>query len=124
VLLFGRPLIQVDENEQGAARRTTSLLSQGAFSLTTLYFLAGTSIESIGYDKDSETASAQIRLTDQYSLRVETQSEHNTRSRRSSATLRRSLGSGWYINSTLENSTARTLKENDFGVLLERVIAY
>jgi hypothetical protein len=39
--------------------------------------------------------------------------------------IRHSLGKGWYIDTSVQNTEKRaTEKGQDYGVLLERVIAY
>lgn len=118
VLLFGRPMADLDPDTQGAAGRTNKILSQGILSLSVLYFLAGSPVEYIGYDPDSKEAQAQIGLNSKTSLRVGTKGAGQN-----STGIRRSLGKGWYIDTSVQSSSGSS-SGNDYGVLLERIIAY
>ena len=107
-------------NDRTAAKKSNQLLSQGILSLAVLYYFAGSPVESIGYDPDSNEVSAQIGLGSKNSLRV-----GGSGTGLNSAGVRRSLGKGWYIDSSVQ----RTTRDNgtsgqDYGVLLERIISY
>ncbi len=120
VILFGRPLSGLDPDDRTAAKKSNQLLSQGILSLAVLYYFAGSPVESIGYDPDSNEVSAQIGLGSKNSLRV-----GGSGTGLNSAGVRRSLGKGWYIDSSVQ----RTTRDNgtsgqDYGVLLERIISY
>ncbi|HXH30616.1 MAG TPA: translocation/assembly module TamB domain-containing protein [Bacteriovoracaceae bacterium] len=117
VLLFGRPLADLDPDDKTAASKTNQILSQGILSLSVLYFLAGSSVEYVGYDPNSQNATAQIGLGHKNSLRV-----GGNQSGVNSTAVRRSLGKGWYIDTSVQNSTDSDVK--NYGVLLERIIAY
>lgn len=122
VLLFGRPLAELDPDDKRAAGQTNQVLAQGIMSLSVLYFLAGSPVEYIGYDPDSKTATAQFRLGSKSSLRVGGDSEGLN-----STGIRQSIGKGWYIDTSATNnqkSNSNSAAGNDYGVLLERVIAY
>lgn len=122
VLLFGRPMADLDPDDKRAAGQTNQVLAQGIMSLSVLYFLAGSPVEYIGYDPDSKSATAQFRLGSKSSLRVGGDSEGLN-----STGIRRSIGKGWYIDTSAtgsqktgtSSSTAR-----DYGVLLEKILAY
>lgn len=120
VILFGRPLSGLDPDDRSAAKKSNQILSQGILSLAVLYYFAGSPVESLGYDPESNELSAQIGLGAKNSLRVGTSG-----SGLNSAGVRRSLGKGWYIDSSVQ----RTTNDNgtsgpDYGVLLERIISY
>lgn len=121
VLLFGRPLSGLDPDDKSAAQSTNQILSQGILSLAVLYYFAGTPIESLGYDANSNSVVAQVGLGSKNSLRV-----GGSGSGLNSAGVRRSLGKGWYIDSSVQRSTTTKGQSdtNDYGVLLERVISY
>lgn len=119
VLLFGRPMADLDPDTQGAAGQTNKILSQGILSLSVLYFLAGSPVEYIGYDPNSKEAQAQIGLGKKTSLRVGAREGGQT-----STGIRRSLGKGWYIDTSVQSATSSSNSGNDYGVLLERIIAY
>lgn len=107
VLLFGRPMIDLEGGERNAAQRTNQVLSQGLLSISVLYFLSDTPIQAIIYDPDSERLSAQFALDDKRSVTVG----------RDSVGVRQSLGGGWYIDTS-------SRAEEGYGVMLERIIAY
>lgn len=120
VLLFGRPLSGLDSNDKTAAQKSNQIISQGVLSLAVLYYFAGSPIESIGYDPESNALSAHIGLGDKNSLRVE-----GSGSGLNSAGIRRSLGKGWYIDSSVERTTNKNgTSAGGYGVLLERIISY
>lgn len=116
VLLFGQPLSSLDDSDKESAQKTSELVSKGIFSLAVLYYFAGTPVESIGYDPDTDLVTAQVGLGDKSSLHVS-----GEEGGLNSAGVRRSLGKGWYIDSSVQKSSGPS---NDFGVLLERIISY
>lgn len=119
VLLFGKPMSDLSNEDSTAAQNTSRLVSQGVLSLAVLYYFSGTPIESIGYDPNSNEINAQIGLGRKNSLRV-----GGNGSGLNSAGIRRSLGKGWYIDSEIQKTIKDNSSINDFGVLLERIIAY
>lgn len=118
VLLFGRPLSGLDADDKSTAKNTNQILSQGILSLAVLYYFAGSPVESIGYDPTSNEVSAQIGLGPKSSLRVGGSGDGFN-----SAGVRRTLGKGWYIDSSVQKTTKQN-GANDYGVLLERIISY
>lgn len=120
VLLFGRPLADLGTEDKTSAQKTNEILSQGILSLSVLYFLAGSPVEYVGFDPDSQNATAQIGLSNKTSLRVGGGKEGMN-----AGGIRHSLGKGWYIDTTVQDKkNTATNRRNDYGVLLERVIAY
>lgn len=120
VLLFGRPMSDLDSDDKTSAQKTNQIISQGVLSLAVLYYFAGSPIESIGYNPDSNAVSAQIGLGSKSSLRVE-----GSGSGLNSAGVRRALGKGWYIDSSVQKTTTKNgTSGGDYGVLLERIISY
>lgn len=121
VLLFGRPMTDLAGDDRTAAQQTNRVLSQGILSLSVLYFFAGTPVESLGYDPDTNELSAQIGLGSKNSLRVGSQDGGL-----GSVGIRRSLGKGWYLDTGVQKITTPTRSESgqDYGVLLERIISY
>lgn len=120
VLLFGRPLSGLDPDDKTAAQKSNQIISKGVLSLAVLYYFAGSPIESIGYDPESNEVSAQIGLGAKNSLRV-----GGSGSGLNSAGVRRALGKGWYIDSSVERTTNQNgASGSGYGVLLERIISY
>lgn len=107
VLLFGRPMIDLSGGDKNAVQRTNQVLSQGLLSIGVLYFLSDTPIQAIIYDPDSDQVSAQIGIGEKSSLTVG----------QDSVGVRRSLGRGWYVDTSTEKNTG-------YGVMLERILAY
>lgn len=116
VLLFGQPLSSLEDTDKEDAQKTSELLSKGILSLAVLYYFAGTPVESIGYDPDTDMVTAQVGLGEKSSLHLT-----GEQGGLNSAGVRRSLGKGWYIDSSVQKSSG---PNNDFGVLLERIISY
>lgn len=116
VLLFGQPLSSLDDSDKEDAQKTSELLQKGILSLAVLYYFAGTPVESIGYDPDTDVVTAQVGLGEKSSLHIS-----GEEGGLNSAGVRRSLGKGWYIDSSVQKSSG---PNNDFGVLLERIISY
>lgn len=122
VLLFGRPLAGLNPEDKSATKGATQIISQGILSLAVLYYLAGSPVESIGYDPDSKVVSAQFGLGRKNSLRVESAKKSGGIG---SYGIRHALGKGWYIDSTVEESTnVSSSGGKNLGVLLERIISY
>lgn len=119
VLLFGRPLSDLNPDDSQVAQDTNKLMAQGVLSLAVLYYLSGTPIEAIGFNDESKVVTAQIGLGSKSSLRIGGNSDGV-----SSAGVRRSLGKGWYLDSSVQKSSSDLSTSNNFGVMLERIIAY
>lgn len=120
VLLFGRPMADLNPDDKTAASKTNQILANGVLSLSVLYFLSGSPVEYVGFDPNSGTATAQFGLTKKTSLRVGGGQEGMN-----STGLRHSLGKGWYIDTSVQDTQERaTSDDNNYGVLIERVIAY
>ena len=68
VLLFGRPLKDLNAAETGSVGSARAALAQGAMSLASMYLLASTPVENISYDQATGVFAARIRLGDGTSL--------------------------------------------------------
>ena len=120
VLLFGRPMSDLDPDDKSSAQQTNKLLSQGILSLSVLYFLAGSPVEYVGYDPGSKSAFAQFGIDEKTSLRVGGGGEGVN-----SSSIRRSLGKGWYIDTSVQSASETSTNDSkNYGVLLERIIQY
>lgn len=107
VLLFGRPMIDLEGGDKDAAQRTNQVLSQGILSIGVLYYLSDTPVQAIIYDPDSEKVQAQFGISEKASLTVGADS----------VGVRQSIGNGWYVD-TSKNT------DEGYGLMLERIIAY
>jgi len=107
VLLFGRSLNELDSDSADSVGNTNAALADGAIGLASLYALASTPIESVGYDTRTQTFTAKVKLADGTSLTIGSDlSEVNQLG------IRRRLTSQWSLNTYLENpflSAERTL---------------
>ena len=120
VLLFGRPMSDLSNDDRTAAQKTNHMVSQGILSLAVLYYFAGSPIQYIGYDPNTSNVTAQFGLGKKNSLYV-TGSGQNV----NATGVRRSLGKGWYLDTSIQNQAGVTNSEaRNYGVLLERIIAY
>lgn len=121
VLLFGKPLNALATDDKTAAQSAGKILSEGILSLAVLYYFAGSPIESLGYDPESKALAAQVGVGSKSSLRVSSQSGQFN-----SAGIRRSLGKGWYIDTSVEKASGQNMPRgtSDYGVLLEKIISY
>lgn len=120
VLLFGRPMSDLDPDDKSSAQQTNKLLSQGILSLSVLYFLAGSPVEYVGYDPGSKSAFAQFGIDDKTSLRVGGGGDGVN-----SSSIRRSLGKGWYLDTSVQSASETSTNDSkNYGVLLERIITY
>ncbi len=70
VLLFGRSIGDLDESQGESVGNAQNALADGAVGLASLYLLASTPIESMGYDPTTGEVSAKVRLGEGTSLNV------------------------------------------------------
>lgn len=70
VLFFGRTMDELDSDESQSVGQVRSALADGAVGLASLYFLAATPIQSVGYDPESGVFSAKVRVAEGTSLNV------------------------------------------------------
>lgn len=107
VLLFGRPIEQLDADQMDSVGNTTAALTDGAITLASMYALASTPVESVGYDPSSRLFSARLRLGDGTSMDLKTDS-----SRLRQLGIRKRLGPHLGLRSYLEDpfeATSRSL---------------
>ena len=62
MLLFGKSPGQLDSDQQSSAANAQTAVSNSAFGLASLYLLASTPVEYVGYDPVSKTYSVKFRL--------------------------------------------------------------
>lgn len=97
-LLFGRPPEELDNAEAAAVGGTRAAVADSAISLASMYLLASSPVESVGYNPVSRVFRAKIRLTDGTSLNIGSNlSELNM------VGFRKRLAPHWSIVTTLEN---------------------
>jgi len=98
VLLFGKPLEQLDDNQSASIGSARAALADGAISLASMYLLASTPIESIGYDPARKMFSAKIRLSEKTSLQLGSDLREIDK-----LGLRRRLSPHWALNAYFDN---------------------
>ena len=62
MLLFGKSPNELDSDQQSSEANTQTAVANGAFGLASLYMLASTPVEYVGYDPVSRTYTAKFRL--------------------------------------------------------------
>ncbi len=97
LLLFGRTLEELSPGQGESLGNAKAALANGAISATSMYLLASTPIETIGYDPALRRFSATVRLFDGTSLRVQSAREGWTE-----VGVRKRLGPNWVLNTHIE----------------------
>jgi hypothetical protein len=112
ILLFGRDLNVLDPGQADSVGHAQAAIANGAISLASMYLLASTPVESIGYDLSKGVFSATVRLANGTSLNVGSDlSQLNT------IGVRKRLNSHWTIDTFMENAFDPT-KRSLSGFLL------
>jgi hypothetical protein len=98
VLFFGKPIDQLEPGQMDSVESAKAALANSAVSLASMYILASTPIESVGYDPSSGKMTAKVHLTDGTSLNVGSDFKQF-----STLGIRRRLGPNWAITTYLNN---------------------
>lgn len=96
VLLFGREISELDPEQNRSVGETRAALADGAIGLLSLYALASTPIESLGYDPLSGVISVKLRVAQGTSLSLGAGA-----GQLKTLGLRRRLGPHWTIETSL-----------------------
>lgn len=99
-LLFGQPLDELDPEQSDSVGNTRAAIQEGAINLASLYLLASTPIQSVGYNPETRSVTAKIRLGDGTSLNVGA----DTGSATPTVGLRRRLGPNWSIETDINSA--------------------
>ncbi|MBF0206375.1 MAG: translocation/assembly module TamB domain-containing protein, partial [Oligoflexia bacterium] len=116
VLLFGKPLDDVTEEEGESITNARMAAAGKAISLASLYFLSATPVESISYNPKTKQMSAKIKLGSKTSLTLGT-GVGEEKGSIDSIGVRKRLGSNFILNSELQ--TDRTNSETSILTYLE-----
>ncbi|MDA9951765.1 translocation/assembly module TamB, partial [Oligoflexaceae bacterium] len=111
VLLFGKLPDSLDGDDQKTAEETRAAVADGAVNLLSMYYLAATPIESVGYNPHSGVFSAKVSLQDGLSMTVGTDTENQRE-----VGLRRRLGGGWSVE-TMAISNEETSSRKGVAML-------
>src|SRR5690606_13697488 len=98
VLLFGRTLEELGSDQTESVGSTRAALTDGAVGLASMYLLASTPVESVGYNPLTKTFTAKVRLADGTSLNLGTDMKDLTQ-----VGIRKRLSREWSIGTYLEN---------------------
>ncbi len=112
LLLFGRPLEELSTGEDESLGNAKAALANGAVSAMSMYLLASTPIESIGYDPTRGQFQATIRLMEGTSLQVSSSAQGPT-----GVGIRKRLGRNWVFNTFVER--APLSQDKSVSTLLE-----
>jgi len=98
VLLFGKKIDALDPNQAQSVGSTKAAVEDSAISLASMYLLASTPVESIGYDPTTQTFNAKVRLADGTSLNLGSNMRELNE-----VGIRKRLGPHWSITTYLQN---------------------
>lgn len=98
VLLFGKPMDQLTGDQQESVSQLDAAVADAVLSFSSLYILAKTPIESIGYDPGRGMVTAQVPLGTGTSLNLGRSGSGSTE-----IGLRRKLTRNWVLNTSVED---------------------
>jgi hypothetical protein len=107
VLLFGRPLSDLDESEQESVSNLNAAVTDAVLGVGSLYFLANSPVESIGYDPDHKRVTAKVALGGGTTLEI-----GGLAGQGSGVGVRKKLSREWVLRSDVEQlgpTNARTV---------------
>lgn len=114
VLLFGKQPDLLDSDELNSVGETEAAIADGAIGLVSMYYLASTPIERVGYSPESGVFSAKINLQEGFSLSLGSDGGDTNQ-----VGLRKRLGNGWIVDTTVVNDgqseVARTIAMLKWG---------
>lgn len=116
VLLFGQTASELDSGESDSLAGTQAAVANRAVNLASMYLLATTPIESVGYDPVSNTVSARVRLRDGTTLQMKSSGRGVA-----GVGLRQRLGGPWSVRTEIENmnNNSSTDEERSASAVLE-----
>lgn len=117
VLLFGRKVDANDTDQGSSVSNTDAAIADKAVGLASMYLLASTPIESIGYNSQSQTFTAKFRLAEGTSLNIGA-GDAGLRE----VGVNRHLGGPWYIYTALKNPSVSD--DRSTAALLQWVLRY
>jgi hypothetical protein len=116
-LLFGRKLNEGDSDQSGSVSNTRAALADRALALSSMYILASTPVESVGYDSQSQAVTAKIHLANGTSLNLGAGD-----SGLKEIGVNRHLGGPWYIYTFMRSPAGSD--ERSTAAFLEWVLKY
>jgi hypothetical protein len=102
ILLFGKTMNNLTGQSIQDVGQARAAAASSAISLGSMYLLASTPIQSIGYDPSTNVFTAKISLADGTSLSIGNDDPNNANQQ--SIGLKEYLGSHWWINSAVNSA--------------------
>ncbi|HEX4924403.1 MAG TPA: translocation/assembly module TamB domain-containing protein [Bdellovibrionales bacterium] len=102
-LVFGRPINELDSDQKSSVANLEGALKDGVLGYYSLYYLASTPVESVGYDPQSKMVTAKVRLQEGTSLNVGLNEDRDL----GAIGVRRRLGRGWVLTTEVEDPFER-----------------
>lgn len=115
VLLFGRPSRELGEDEQASVASLQAAFTDAVLSVSSLYLLASTPVESVGYDPEKQRVTARVGLGGGTSLEL----GGGSAERGSGVGIRKRLSSDFLFRSDVE--TLGTSGKRTISALIEWV---
>jgi hypothetical protein len=112
VLLFGRTASEIDSSESESLAGTRAAIANRAIGLASMYLLATTPIESVGYDPVANTVSTRVRLRDGTTLSVKSSTRGVA-----GVGIKQRLGGPWSIRTEIENLEQQQTERSASAVL-------
>jgi len=101
MLLFGKSPSELDSDQQSSAANARSAVADSAFGLASLYLLASTPVDYVGYDPVSKTYTVKLRLPGGATLQLGSDGENR------GVQLRKRLASNLAIQTELTSTQAQ-----------------
>lgn len=101
-LLYGAPFDSLDESDADSVGSMNNAFANKALALSSMYFLASTPIERVGYDPNTQTVSAKFKIAEGTSLTVGSDVD-----KKGQVGVRKRLGKGFVVSTTVDAPTER-----------------
>jgi hypothetical protein len=110
MLIFGQTPDTLDLDQSSSVGSTQQAISGGALNLGSLYLLASTPVQSVGYDPTTGEVTARVKIAEGTSVVVGESSREGYQSK--SVGIRKRLGKNWSISSEVANEVDPTTGAN------------
>jgi hypothetical protein len=97
ILLFGKDMAELDANQLSSSDDMRAAAADGALSLASLYLLASTPVESVGYDPQAKAFTAKVALAPGLSLNLGSDFEDYQK-----VGLRKRIAGPWAVDTSVE----------------------
>lgn len=101
VLLFGQTLNELDPDQTASVGYTQAALTNRAINLASLYLLASTPIQSVGYDSSTGTVMVKLKIAEGTSLNL----GNSTDTHAKKVGIQKRLGAHWGIKTELDHTS-------------------